>query len=85
MKEAVKRVDLHGKNLYQSKIAIEAALRRATSPSIYRIRLIHGYRQGTRIKDYIWEHYSEDERVIRIEAVNQGMSELVLQEWDYSD
>ena len=45
MNEPIIELDVHGMTLYQAQIAIDAALRRAGS--IYRLRVIHGYRGGT--------------------------------------
>ena len=49
-------LDLHNLNCGQAKIKIDSLLRRAGG-SIYTIRLIHGYRGGTRIKEMIGEEY----------------------------
>ena len=43
-------IDLHGLRTEQAKAKIDAAVRNA-SPSVYRIRLIHGYHGGTAIRD----------------------------------
>lgn len=42
MQPGIMELDLHGKNAYQARVAIDAALRRASS-GVYRLRLIHGY------------------------------------------
>ena len=42
MQPGIMELDLHGKNAYQARVAIDAALRRA-SGGVYRLRLIHGY------------------------------------------
>lgn len=42
MTPGILELDLHGKNTYQAKVALEAALRRAGAGT-YRIRIIHGY------------------------------------------
>ena len=49
----VMELDLHGMNTYQAQIAIDAALRRCGG-GVYRLRLIHGYRGGTAIRDMLW-------------------------------
>ena len=38
-------LDLHGKNHYQARIALDAALRRADA-GVYRLRVIHGWHGG---------------------------------------
>ena len=51
MNGAAVTIDLHGKNKYQAKVAIDAALRR--SRGVYRIRLVHGFNRGTELRDFI--------------------------------
>ena len=50
-------IDLHGKNEYQAKVTIDAALRRAKAGT-YRLRLIHGYHGGTALRDMIRHMFS---------------------------
>ena len=57
-------VDLHGRNTYQAKIAVDAALRR--SAGVYRLRLIHGFHGGTALRDFIREEYSRHPKVKRL-------------------
>ncbi|MDO5016139.1 MAG: Smr/MutS family protein [Eubacteriales bacterium] len=78
MSQSVKEIDLHGMNSYQAQIAIEAALRR--SWGLYKIRLIHGYHQGTRLRDFIAMEYQDDPRLTRLEQVTPGITELHLRE-----
>ncbi len=40
MQPGIMELDLHGKNAYQARVSIDAALRRASS-GVYRLRLIH--------------------------------------------
>ena len=56
MTGGVVELDLHGMNTYQAQIAVDAALRRA-GLGTYRLRLIHGYRGGTAIRDMLWLTY----------------------------
>jgi len=74
------RVDLHGKNAYQARIALDAALRRANA-GVYRLRAVHGYTRGTAIRDMIWMEYASRPGVIRLEAVSQGVTDLILREF----
>ena len=72
-------LDLHGKNVYQARIAIDAALRRA-GKGIYRIRLIHGFHSGTALRDMIRSEYAG--RGLRLETgVDPGITDLVLREF----
>ena len=72
-------LDLHGKNAYQAKVTIDAALRRARAGT-YRIRLIHGYHGGTALRDMIRREYAD--RVLRLETgIDPGITDLVLREF----
>jgi hypothetical protein len=76
-------IDLHGLRTEQAKAKIDAAVRNA-SPSVYRIRLIHGYHGGTAIRDMIEEEYGygREPKVVRMEpGANQGTTELILREY----
>ena len=73
-------VDLHGCNVYQAKIALDAALRR--SKTAYRLRIIHGFHGGTAIRDMVRKEYAKKPGVIRVElGLNGGETDLVLREW----
>lgn len=81
MYQAVIEIDLHGKNVYQSRVAIDAALRRANA-ACCRIRIIHGYNSGTAIRDFIEDEYSRHPKVRRIQSgLNRGVTELVLRDY----
>lgn len=74
-------IDLHGKTLYQARIALEAALRRATRAD-YRLRVVHGYRQGSAIKEMLREEYLHHPKVLRFESsFNPGETIFVLREY----
>lgn len=75
------QIDLHGKNEYQAKVTIDAALRRAKSGT-YRIRCIHGHHGGTTLRDMIRREYAKHPRVSRMETgVGPGVTDLVLREF----
>ena len=72
-------IDLHGRNEYQARVAIDAALRRAKSGT-YRIRVIHGYHGGTALRDMVRREYKD--RVLRMETgIDPGITDLVLREF----
>ena len=52
MYESILEIDLHGRNAYQARVAIDAALRRA-SAGVYRIRVIHGCNSGTALRELV--------------------------------
>ena len=71
-------LDLHGKTQYQAKIALEAQLRR--SRGIYRIHVVHGYHNGTALRDMVRQEYSFHPRVLRVEVVSESATDLILRE-----
>lgn len=75
--DGIVTLDLHGKNEYQARIAIDAALRR--SQGVYRIRCIHGYHGGTVLRDMLRRDYTG--KVLRLQAINEGTTDLVLREF----
>lgn len=80
MNAGIIEIDIHGMNCTQAQVAIDAKLRRADS-SVYRVRVIHGYRGGTALKTMVREKYASHPKVKRIEiGLNQGETDLVLRE-----
>ena len=74
-------VDLHGKNTYQAKVTLDAALRRAKAGT-YRIRVVHGYHGGTALRDFIRTEYGRHPKVLRLmSSPDGGATELVLREY----
>ena len=75
-------IDLHGCNQEQAKAKIDEQIRKAGT-STYRIRCIHGYHGGVRIRNMILDEYGyqREPRVIRITpGENEGITDLVLRE-----
>lgn len=80
MTGGVVELDLHGCNVHQAEIAINAALKR--SKGVYRIRVIHGYNSGNALRDMIRSRYRSHPQVLRLElGLNQGQTDLVLREF----
>lgn len=76
----ITEVDLHGCNVHQAQIAIDAALKR--SKGVYRIRVIHGYHGGQALRNMIRSRYGSHPSVLRLElGLNQGQTDLVLREF----
>lgn len=74
-------LDLHGMTEYQAKACLNDQLNRARGGT-YRIRIIHGYQSGTKLRDMIRSAYKKHPKVLRIEiGLNQGQTELVLKEY----
>ncbi len=77
MHQGILELDLHGKNVYQARIAINAALRR--SRGVYSIRLIHGHNAGQALREMIDREYAAHPAVLELRrGANPGVTELVL-------
>ena len=82
MVSGIIEIDVHGLNVEEAVAKVVAAVQGAGN-STYRIRVIHGYHGGTRIRSGIREEFSygRELRVKRIEmGSNQGITELILRE-----
>lgn len=79
MQSGIVELDLHGKNVYQARTAIDAALRR--SRGVYRLRCIHGFHGGTALRELIWAEYAGAPGILRLERVNEGTTDLILREF----
>ena len=75
---SVVTLDLHGKTQSQARIALDAQLRR--SSGIYRIHVVHGYHNGTALRDMVRQEYATHPRVLRLEFVSESATDLVLRE-----
>lgn len=74
-------IDLHGMNLNQARIALAGAFKRTTSAD-YRLRVIHGHRQGSAIKEMVRNEFSCHPSVLRLEnSMNPGETIFVLREF----
>ena len=79
--ESIVEIDLHGKNAYQGRIAVDAALRRAR-PGVMRIRVIHGCNSGSVLRDMVHSEYVRHPKVLRMETrLGDGVTDLVLREF----
>lgn len=83
MTSGIIEIDVHGMNTEEAVNAVAAKVHSAGN-SVYRIRVIHGYHGGTRIRSGIREEFSygREPKVKRIEmGTNQGITELILREY----
>ena len=72
------QVDVHGMTKYQAKICLESMIKRA-GRSVYRIRVIHGYRGGTELRDLVRKEIAKNPKVLKMEiGLNQGETDLIL-------
>ena len=73
-------MDIHGMTRRQAKTHLEALLCGA-GRSVYRVRVIHGYRGGTELRDMVRKEIAKNPKVLRVElGLNPGETELVLRE-----
>ena len=75
---AIITLDLHGKTQYQARVALDAQLRR--SRGVYRIHVVHGYHNGTALRDMVRQEYAAHPQVLRLEQVSESVTDLVLRE-----
>ena len=76
-------INVHGLRTEAAIQAIRDRIAHAGS-GVYRVRIIHGYHGGTRIRSSIREKfgYGREEKVKRIEmGPNEGITELILREY----
>lgn len=76
-------IDVHGKDVETAIREVKKHLNNSGTGT-YRIRIIHGYHGGTRIRDGIWDEFSygREPKVKRITmGENQGITELILREF----
>ena len=72
--------DVHGMRTEEAVAAIQKQVDQAGS-AVYKIRVIHGYNGGTRIRSAIREEFSygREPKVRRITmGANEGITELIL-------
>lgn len=79
MQAGIIEIDLHGKNAYQARIALDAALRKAGG-GVYRLRVIHGYHGGEVLKELTAEYASHPKVIRLISSPDGGQTDLVLRE-----
>ena len=74
--------DVHGMRTEEAVAAVQKKVEQAEN-SVYKIRVIHGYNGGTRIRSAIREEFSygREPKVKRIVmGANEGITELILRE-----
>lgn len=83
MAGGIVEIDVHGMGVEEAQAAVAQKVR-AAGGSVYRVRVIHGYHGGTRIRSMLREEFSygREPKVLRVEmGDNQGITELVLREY----
>ena len=78
---AVIEIDLHGCRVDEAREILDETLRNADM-SVYRVRVIHGFNNGTAIRDMLQREYKYHMKVIRIaRGQTEGQTDLVLREY----
>ena len=78
---AIEEIDLHGMTLADARDALDEALRHVDM-SVYRVRVIHGFNNGTAIQDMIRREYRFHYKVIRVaRGPANGQTDLILREY----
>ncbi len=80
---AIVEIDVHGLNVEEAIQRIHKEIDKA-GPSVYRIRIIHGFHGGTRIRAAIRDefYYIMNPKVKNVVGgSNQGITELILREY----
>jgi len=73
-------LDIHGMTKYQAKTRIDAQLKQAKADT-YIIRVVHGYRGGTELRDMVRHDYIGHPKVKRVKyGLNPGTTELIIRE-----
>jgi len=81
MTAGIVEVDIHGLTRRQARDFLTMRIRRA-GRDVYRIRVIHGYRGGTELRDMVRGELARDPKVLRAEiGLNPGETDLVLREY----
>ena len=81
--QAIITLDLHHCTAAEAVEKAEHALQQADR-TVYRIRLVHGFNRGTRVREAILRElgYGLQPKILRIiPGENEGITELVLREY----
>lgn len=83
MNPGIEKLDIHGLTAHQAAVQINYMITKASKKGAYRLRLIHGFHNGTQLKSMIQKNYpGNNPKVRRIEAgSNPGETDLVLREY----
>lgn len=78
--QGILEIDVHGMNTFQAKTKIMSVLKKADS-SVYIIRIIHGYHNGTVLRNMIRKELKTHPKILRVElSMNQGITDLILRD-----
>ena len=80
----ITEIDIHGMRPEEAVKALCRVIEEAPA-SVYRIRVIHGYRRGNALQRAIYDefdYFHTSDKVLRMEGgSNPGITEIILREW----
>lgn len=82
--DSITEIDIHGMAPKEAVKKLTEIIAKAPD-SVYRIRVIHGYRRGNALQKAIYDefdYFHTSDRVLRLEGgSNPGITEIILREW----
>ena len=82
--DSITEIDIHGMRPEEAVKAV-ARLIDGAPETVYRIRVIHGYRRGNVLQRALYDefdYFHSSDRVLRMEGgSNPGITEIILREW----
>ena len=82
--DTITEIDIHGMRQEEAVSYVSKIIEKAPK-SVYRIRVIHGYRRGNALQKALYDefdYFHTSERVVRMEGgSNPGITEIILREW----
>ena len=70
-------VDLHNLHVFQASNCLDEVIRNAPD-SVKEIKVVHGYRNGTALMDFIRKEYRNSRVKIKVISMNRGVTSLIL-------
>ena len=82
--DAITEIDIHGMRPEEAVQMLSGVIEKAPK-SVYRIRVIHGYRRGNALQRAIYDefdYFHTSDRVLRLTGgSNPGITEIILRDW----
>ncbi len=76
----VVEIDVHNMTWIQAKACIDSKVNKAKK-DVYVVRVIHGYNNGTALRDKVRKEYRKNAKVKSVElSLNQGITDLRLRD-----
>ena len=82
--DSITEIDIHGMQPDEAVSTLSRIINDAP-PSVYRIRVIHGYHRGNALQRAIYDefdYFHASDKVMRMEGgSNPGITDIILREW----